>query len=120
MVPSKFSYFDYYQSQDTEREPFAIGGYVPVSKVYGYDPYDQLDAGERKAILGVQANLWTEYISSMPHVEYMVLPRMAAMAENGWSYDRKDYDDFVRRMQSLRRIYDPCGFNYAKHIFIQN
>ena len=120
MVPSKFSYFDYYQSQDTEREPFAIGGYVPVSKVYGYDPYDQLDAGERKAILGVQANLWTEYISSMPHVEYMVLPRMAAMAENGWSYDRKDYDDFVRRMQSLRRIYDLCGFNYAKHIFIQN
>ena len=92
----------------------------PVSKVYGYDPYDQLDAGERKAILGVQANLWTEYISSMPHVEYMVLPRMAAMAENGWSYDRKDYDDFVRRMQSLRRIYDLCGFNYAKHIFIQN
>ena len=120
MVPSKFSYFDYYQSQDTEREPFAIGGYVPVSKVYGYDPYDQLDAGERKAILGVQANLWTEYVSSMPHAEYMVLPRMAAMAENGWSYDRKDYDDFVRRMQSLRRIYDLCGFNYAKHIFIRN
>ena len=52
--------------------------------------------------------------------EHMVLPRMAAMAENGWSYDRKDYDDFVRRMQSLRRIYDLCGFNYAKHIFIQN
>ena len=120
MVPSKFSYFDYYQSQDTADEPFAIGGYVPVSKVYEYDPYDQLDAGERKAILGVQANLWTEYISSMPHVEYMVLPRMAAMAENGWSYDRKDYDDFVRRMQSLRRIYDLCGFNYAKHIFTQN
>ena len=120
MVPSKFSYLDYYQSEDTANEPFAIGGYVPVSKVYGYDPYDQLNAGERRAILGVQANLWTEYISTMPHVEYMVLPRMAAMAENGWSYDRKDYDDFVRRMQSLRRIYDLCGFNYAKHIFIQN
>ena len=117
MVPSKFCYFDYYQAEDTASEPFAIGGYVPVSKVYAYDPYDQLNADERRAILGVQANLWREYIPGMAQVEYMVLPRMAALAENGWSYDRKDYDDFVARMQQLRRLYDRCGYRYAPHIF---
>ncbi len=119
MVPSKFSYFDYYQSEDTANEPFAIGGYVPVSKVYGYDPYDQLNEQERRTVLGVQANLWTEYIPTMSQVEYMVLPRMAALAENGWAYDRKDYDDFLLRMQCLRKLYDRCGYNYARHIFPQ-
>ena len=53
----------------------------------------------------------------MSHVEYMVLPRIAAMSENGWAYDRKDYEDFVLRMDGLRMLYDINGYNYAKHIF---
>lgn len=50
----------------------------------------------------------------------MILPRIAALAENGWSYDRKDYADFVGRMDGLRMLYDGCGYNYAKHIFNGN
>lgn len=117
MVNSQYSYFDYYQAEDTSKEPFAIGGYVPVSKVYSYDPYDSLTGDDRKPVIGVQANLWREYIKDMSHVEYMVLPRIAAMSENGWSYDRKDYEDFVLRMDGLRMLYDINGYNYAKHIF---
>ncbi len=117
MAPSKYVYFDYYQSEDKDNEPFAIGGYVPVSKVYSVDPYAELNERERTFILGLQANLWEEYIPTMSQAEYMVLPRMAALAESGWSYDRRDYDDFVARMQNLRKIYDQCGYNYAKHIF---
>lgn len=117
MVNSQYSYFDYYQAEDTAKEPFAIGGYVPVSKVYSYDPYNQLEGNDRNSVIGVQANLWREYIKDMSHVEYMVMPRIAAMAENGWSYDRKDYDSFVSRMNGLRMLYDSCGYNYAKHIF---
>lgn len=117
MVNSQYSYFDYYQAEDKSKEPFAIGGYVPVSKVYSYDPYDSLEGDARNSVIGVQANLWREYIKDMSHVEYMVMPRIAAMAENGWSYDRKDYDSFVSRMNGLRMLYDGCGYNYAKHIF---
>lgn len=117
MVNSQYSYFDYYQSEDKANEPFAIGGFVPVSKVYSYNPYDSLEGDDRKPVIGVQANLWREYIPTMSGVEYMVLPRIAALAENGWSYDRKDYPDFVGRMDGLRMLYDGCGYNYAKHIF---
>lgn len=117
MVPAKNCYFDYYQAENKDKEPFAIGGYVPVSKVYEFDPYQGLNPSQQKAIWGVQANLWREYISSMSHIEYMVLPRMAALSELGWSHDRKQYDDFLARMQSFRKLYDVCGYNYAKHIF---
>lgn len=117
MVNSQYSYFDYYQSKDTADEPLSIGGYVPVSKVYEYDPYDKLEGDVREKVIGIQANLWREYIKDMPHVEYMVLPRIAAMAENGWAYDRKDYPDFLSRMNGLRNIYEISGYNYAKHIF---
>lgn len=117
MVNSKFSYLDYYQSEDQANEPMAIGGFVPVSKVYTYDPYTDLNQQERQSILGVQANLWTEYIPQMKGVEYMVLPRMAAMAENGWSYQSKNYEDFEKRMQVFRALYDLYGYNYARHIF---
>ncbi|MGL4364867.1 MAG: beta-N-acetylhexosaminidase [Bacteroidales bacterium] len=117
MTPTKNYYFDYYQSKDTINEPFAIGGYVPVSKVYEFDPYDKLNNNEKKAILGVQANLWREYIKTFEHVEYMTLPRLAALAEGGWSYDRRNYESFLERMQSLKVLYDKEGYNYAKHIF---
>lgn len=120
MVNSQYSYFDYYQTDKTEDEPMAIGGNVPVSKVYSYDPYDKLTGKDREPVIGIQANLWREYIPDMQHVEYMVLPRIAALSENGWAYDRKDYDSFLSRMQSFRRLYDLCGYNYARHIFNNN
>lgn len=119
MTPSGFLYFDYYQTQNTAKEPLAIGGYVPVEKVYGYEPIPQdLDAEYAKYIIGVQANLWTEYIPSFKHVEYMIMPRIAALAEVQWTMpDKKDYKDFLKRLTLLASIYDKIGYNYAKHVF---
>ena len=117
MAPTTHCYLDYYQTRDTAGEPLAIGGYLPVEKVYLLDPYEMLTADEQRCILGVQANLWTEYIATWPHAEYMLLPRLSALAEVGWSLDRKDYGDYLRRVRRLAKIYDACGYNYAKHIF---
>ena len=117
MAPTTHCYLDYYQTRDTAGEPLAIGGYVPVEKVYALDPYDMLTADEQRCILGVQANLWTEYIATWSHAEYMLLPRLSALAEVGWSLDRKDYAGYLHRVRRLARIYDACGYNYARHIF---
>ena len=117
MAPTTHCYLDYYQTRDTAGEPLAIGGYLPVEKVYSLDPYEMLTADEQRCILGVQANLWTEYIATWPHAEYMLLPRLSALGEVGWSLDRKDYGDYLRRVRRLAKIYDACGYNYAKHIF---
>ena len=66
----------------------------------------------------MQGNLWTEFISTLDHAEYMALPRIAAIAEVGWSYDNKDdFDGFKKRVTSLRRLYDAAGYNYGKHAF---
>ena len=117
MAPTTHCYLDYYQTRDTAGEPLAIGGYLPVEKVYSLDPFEMLTADEQRCILGVQANLWTEYIATWPHAEYMLLPRLSALDEVGWSLDRKDYGDYLRRVRRLAKIYDACGYNYAKHIF---
>ena len=121
MTPTRFCYLDYYQTSDPDanKEPMAISmkARLSVRKVYSLDPYDQLNEEERKAIIGVQGNLWTEYISNFNHAEHMLLPRMAAIAEVGWSYGNKDYDDFSRRMHLLRKLYDKCGYNYAPYFF---
>ena len=90
MTPNDYCYFDYYQSEDTRHEPFAIGGFVPLEKVYSLNPTASLTEEQAKHILGTQANLWTEYIPTSEQVEYMVLPRMAALAEvNGHNWKRK-------------------------------
>ena len=117
MAPNVHCYLDYYQTKTPTKEPMAIGGYVPMRKVYELDPYDQLTPGERAYILGVQGNLWTEYIATFPHLKHMLLPRLAAIAEVGWSYARKDFDDFKHRMNSLRKCYDAAGLNYATYFF---
>ena len=74
MAPTTHCYLDYYQTRDTAGEPLAIGGYLPVEKVYSLDPYEMLTADEQRCILGVQANLWTEYIATWPYAEYMLPP----------------------------------------------
>ena len=92
MTPNDYCYFDYYQSEDTRHEPFAIGGFVPLEKVYSLNPTASLTEEQAKHILGTQANLWTEYIPTSEQVEYMVLPRMAALAEVQWTQlEKKDY-----------------------------
>jgi hexosaminidase len=117
MTPGNWCYFDHYQ--DTSKtEPLAIGGLTPVREVYAYEPLPaQLSADESKYILGAQANVWTEYILTPEHVEYMVYPRACALAEVVWSpKESRDYDDFLKRMQLHMKRLDAWGVNYAKHI----
>ena len=120
MTPVSYCYFDYYQTDKTDKEPLAIGGYVPVERVYSFNPYpDALNKEQQKHILGVQANVWTEYIKTFKHVQYMVLPRLAALAEVQWEDPAKpkDYNQFLQRLMRLLPIYQLEGYNYAKHIF---
>jgi len=100
MAPNNYMYFDY--SQIHPEDSLTIGGFVPIQKVYGYNPYPaRLTADEHKYIWGVQANLWTEYIASPAKVEYMIFPRMAALAEVAWTQPQnKNYADFKNRLQN--------------------
>lgn len=118
MTPSPYLYFDYYQSRDIENEPFGIGGYLPVEKSYSFEPHTEGMSDEEKAhIIGVQANLWTEYIKTQEHLYYMVLPRMAALSEVQWcGKGKKDFDRFSDMMPHMMEIYDIMGYSYAEHM----
>ncbi len=98
MTPTSHCYFDYYQG-DPEAEPLAIGGDLPVEKVYAFEPVPtELSAEAAQHILGAQGNVWTEYIKTWDHVEYMVLPRMLALAEVVWSPpESRDFASFQER-----------------------
>ncbi len=115
MTPSSHVYLDYYQCEP-EGEPLSIGGYLPLEKVYSFNPMpDELTPEEQKYILGVQGNVWTEYISTSEHMEYMAFPRAFAIAETGWTPDRlKDFEDFLARLEVLKKRYDAIGINYFK------
>ena len=118
MTPNTYYYLDYYQSKDIANEPFGIGGYLPIERCYSYEPYPAGMTDEEKShIIGVQANLWTEYISTEDHVFYMLLPRLAALSEVQWcNADRKDWDRFYDAADDFCDIYDTMGYNYAKHV----
>ena len=118
MSPNNFLYFDYYQTTRTDEEPLAIGGYVPVEKVYSFEPmHESLTPEQQKHIIGVQANLWTEYVPTFRHVEYMELPRMAALCEVQWcEAGNKDFEDFKQRLLPMFDLYKVKEYNYAKHI----
>lgn len=117
MTPDTHCYFDHYQSKG-RREPHAIGGFTDVEKVYSYEPVPkELSDDQVKYILGAQANVWTEYISYFPHVQYMCLPRMSALSEVVWTKpENKDYNDFKDRMKFLFERFDALGYSSAKHI----
>ena len=119
MTPNTYLYFDYYQTKDTENEPLGIGGYLPLERVYGYEPMPRsLTPEEQKYIIGVQANHWTEYIPTLSHLQYMALPRWAALCEVQWSSpEEKNYQDFLSRLPQLIKLYQAEGYNYAKHVF---
>jgi hexosaminidase len=117
MTPGNWCYFDHYQ--DTSKtEPLAIGGYTPVREVYSYEPVPpQLSEAESKFILGAQGNVWTEYMKTSDHVEYMVYPRACALAEVVWSpKESRDYDNFLQRMKTHVTLLEDWKVNYAKQI----
>jgi hexosaminidase len=119
MAPCQHVYFDYYQSEDHDAEPLAIGGFIPLSKVYEYRPIPgELDAEAAAHVLGAQAQLWTEYVPTPEHAEYMLFPRLCAFAEAVWREDSDGidaYDVFVaeRLRPHLDRL-DVLGVNYRR------
>ncbi len=121
MTPTSHCYFDYYQSID-DGEPLAIGGYLPVEKVYSFDPVpESLEEEKRKHILGAQGNVWTEYIPTREKLFYMALPRMQAIAEVNWTpTEEKNYKDFVRRLGSHFTILEQKNIKPANHVYNVN
>ncbi|MBK6398219.1 MAG: family 20 glycosylhydrolase [Bacteroidetes bacterium] len=118
MTPTAYCYFDYYQSA-SPNEPLAIGGYLPLNMVYRFEPVaDVLTADESKYILGTQGNIWTEYIDTWKKLEYMAMPRMAALAEVAWTKkELKDYDGFARRLSSHTKLLSFLNVNYSKAFY---
>lgn len=118
MTPGSHCYFDHYQSQNPG-EPLAIGGYLPLDKVYSYDPVPKsLTEAEQKHIMGVQANMWTEYIPAFSDVQYMIFPRIAALSEVAWSRKEiKNYDEFLLRAIRHMNFYSDMRVNYSRAIY---
>ena len=123
MTPVGPLYFDYYQTSNTWNEPTAFGGCNTLRKVYDFEPVaDGLTAEAKQHIIGVQANLWTEYVTCEPQIQYQVLPRMAALAEVQWMQPQdKDYADFMTRLTRLVDIYKHYGWTYrAKSLVLKD
>ncbi len=115
MTPGSHCYLDHYQGKP-ESEPLAIGGFTPLEKIYSYEPVPAvLSESEKAFILGAQGNVWTEYMPDASHVEYMVYPRAAALAEVVWSPKAKrDYTNFFERLKHQLVRYDVYKVNYSK------
>lgn len=114
MSPNTYLYIDYYQSHEQDKEPLSIGKYLPVENVYSYEPMEGMPEDAETHIFGVQCNLWTEYIATPEHLEYMLLPRMCAAAEIGWvARDAKDFERFDASLDHTFDILDAMGVNYC-------
>ena len=118
LTPGSHCYFDHYQSTN-ENEPVAIGGFLPLEKVYGFNPIPtELTKEESKYVLGAQGNVWTEYMQTEDKVEYMAFPRMVALSEVVWSKpENKDYESFKSRLIQYQKRLDLLDVNYANHLY---
>lgn len=116
MSPTTYCYLDYYQvDPKTQPQPVAIGGLLPLEKVYSFNPSvsDSLTAEQAKHVLGVQANIWSEYLPTTQYVEYMTYPRLIAVAETAWTpADGKNIDDFKQRLDVHKKRLDYLNVNY--------
>lgn len=121
MTPGKPCYFDHYQWRDINNEPIAFGGYNPLDSVYAYNPTPKsLTEEEGKFILGAQGCVWTEYIADFAKVQYMSLPRMAALSEALWTPSaKKDYKNFILRLNLHSKTLDKLKINYSRHFLKQ-
>lgn len=118
MSPNIYMYFNCFQFKGNGRKIGNPNRVITLEKVYNYHPVPEaLTADEAKHIKGVQANLWTEYMSALDEMEYMLYPRVAALSEVAWSKkEYKDYGKFCTRLESIRQHYDVLGINYCKKI----
>lgn len=116
MTPNTYYYLDYYQANPA-KEPLAIGGYLPIEKVYEYDPGAGFSPEEQKYILGVQGNVWTEYMPTPAQVEYMTFPRATAISEVAWvPSGGKNFEDFATRLKEHLKRLDYLKVNFSKRI----
>lgn len=117
LTPTSHCYLDYYQYKEDQekKDPLAIGGYLPLEKVYSFEPIPgELTPEEEKYVLGSQVNIWTEYMKTPEKVEYMTYPRAIAMAEVAWSTkNNKDYDDFLYRLEPVIKRLDALDVKYG-------
>ena len=115
MTPTEFCYLDQYQGEASQ-EPPAVGGFLPLNHAYAFDPVPaNLKPNEARHILGLQGNLWTEFVDSEARAEYMLFPRAIAIAEVGWtSQSNRSYPDFLQRLPSALRILDADGIRYRQ------
>ncbi|HLO80755.1 MAG TPA: family 20 glycosylhydrolase [Chitinophagaceae bacterium] len=115
MTPGNYCYFDKYQ-QEPAGEPEAIGGYLNLQKVYSYEPIPaELEKAKQHFIKGAQANLWTEYIPSMEHLDYMIFPRIIALSEVLWSDPaNRNWDEFKSRMYWQYGLLQKMNVNYCR------
>ncbi len=119
MSPTSYCYFDYYQSGHSS-EPLAIGGFLPLEKVHSYSLIPkELPIDYHPYILGGQANVWTEYIPTFEHVEYMVYPRALALIENLWSTNKREYSDFLHVLRNYHEPFlEKLNVHYSKSIYL--
>lgn len=121
LTPTSHCYFDYYQADNSD-EPLAIGGYLPLKKVYSFNPIpSELTSEESKHVLGAQGNVWTEYMKTEEQVEYMVFPRILAMSEVTWSGPVQDldqeYTQFLSRVERFMPRLKIKNINTANHLY---
>ena len=118
MSPTKYCYIDYYQSTNKTAEPKAIGGYLPLSKVYSFEPIpEKLAPQDAPHILGAQCNLWAEYIPNFNQAQYMIFPRLCALSEVTWSpAASRNWESFTQRLGTQFQRFDQAGVNYRKGI----
>ncbi len=118
MSPNSHTYVDRYLAPEIWTEPVAMGGFVPIERSYGFDPQAGMTDEEKVHVIGVQANMWTEYIADTEYLEYMLNPRLAAISEVQWcNLDNKSWERFVASADDICRIYDFMGYNYSTHVF---
>ena len=116
MTPNATCYLDHYQAKDTKNEPLAIGGYTPIEEIYNYEPIpDELDESLHKYIIGAQGNVWTEYMKTSDHVEYMVFPRILALSEVVWAENKPSFEEFEKKVVDVYPMLDKMDINYSKH-----
>ena len=117
MTTMQLCYFNFYQTESREGEGLHIGGYIPFEMVYAWDPYQGMSEEAKAHIIGVQCNMWSEYIKEMDTIEVMLLPRLGAMSEIQWSVDRRDEERIREKMETMRKFYDAYGWHYAPYYF---
>ncbi|MEP6616233.1 MAG: family 20 glycosylhydrolase [Ginsengibacter sp.] len=124
MTPDTYVYFDH--SQNKHEDSVTIGGYLPLEKVYNYEPVPPVfteaqasdSMGKAKFVLGAQANLWTEYITNPRKVEYMIFPRMSALSEVVWTPKaKKDWSNYQRKLPAMLKRYEFMGASYSKSYY---